>query len=33
MSSDELQKFWMLRRYFKQKQISRDLSERIVKYL
>jgi hypothetical protein len=33
MSSDEMQKFWMLRRYFKQKQISRDLSERIIKYL
>jgi hypothetical protein len=33
MGSDEMQKFWMLRRYFKQKQISRELSERIVRYL
>lgn len=33
MSGDEMQKFWMLRRYLKQKGISKPLQDRVVKYL
>jgi len=33
MSSDENKNFWMLRRYLRQKHISKSLVQRIVKYL
>lgn len=33
MSSDEMKQFWLLRRYLKQKHISRELSDRIEKFL
>lgn len=33
MGNDEMQQFWMLRRYFKQKRIGFELRDRITKYL
>jgi hypothetical protein len=33
MSSDENKQFWILRRYLRQRHISRDLIQRIIKYL
>jgi hypothetical protein len=33
LSADENKQFWLLRRYLKQKNVSRDLTDRIVNYL
>jgi len=33
MKTDEMKQFWLLRRYLRQRSVSKDLSERILKFL